>query len=59
MMMDSASARIDISGRTGLVAEDYDQVVTVTPKLSSTFPLAPPLRSTRSRSDRDRSHAIA
>ncbi len=33
-------AQIDISGRTGLVDQDFDQLVTVTPKLSSSFPLA-------------------
>jgi len=34
------SARIDISGRTGLAARDYDQRVTVTPQLTNTFPVA-------------------
>ena len=40
MLMDSPSARIEIAGRTGFVAEDYDQVITVTPKLSSSLPVA-------------------
>jgi uncharacterized protein YhdP len=34
------SARIDISGRIGLVAADYDQRVTVTPEIAGTLPLA-------------------
>ena len=40
-LVDSASARIEVSGRTGLVDETYDQLITVTPKLSSSIPLAP------------------
>jgi uncharacterized protein YhdP len=39
--MHTQSARIDLSGRVGLVAEDYDQTMTVTPKLSASLPLAP------------------
>ena len=35
-----SSATIDIAGRTGLVAQDYDQLVTVTPQVSSTLPIA-------------------
>ncbi|GMQ87953.1 MAG: YhdP family protein [Gammaproteobacteria bacterium] len=35
-----SSAMIDIAGRTGLVARDYDQLVTVTPQVSSTLPIA-------------------
>ncbi|MCC6202444.1 MAG: TIGR02099 family protein [Gammaproteobacteria bacterium] len=34
------SARIDIAGRIGLVASDYDQRITVTPEVSGTLPLA-------------------
>ena len=30
-----------IAGRTGLVDEDYDQLITVTPKLSDSLPLMP------------------
>ena len=41
LVLDSASARINVAGRTGLVDETYDQVITVTPKLSSTLPFAP------------------
>ncbi len=35
-----SSAVINIAGRTGLVARDYDQLVTVTPQVSSTLPIA-------------------
>ena len=35
------SARVDLAGRAGLVARDYDQLVTVTPRLTSSIPLAP------------------
>ena len=34
------SATIEVDGRTGLVAQDYDQRVTVTPQVSSTLPIA-------------------
>ncbi len=34
------SVRIDIAGRTGLSKRDYDQLVTVTPQVTSTLPLA-------------------
>jgi len=34
------SATIEISGRTGLLAHDYDQRVTVIPQVSSTLPIA-------------------
>jgi uncharacterized protein YhdP len=34
------SARIDLSGRVGVLARDYDQLVTVTPKLDATLPVA-------------------
>jgi len=34
------SATIEISGRTGLLAQDYDQRVTVIPQVSSTLPIA-------------------
>jgi len=40
LYMDGPAARIDVAGRTGLVDEDYDQLVTVTPKLSDSWPLA-------------------
>ncbi|GMQ96097.1 MAG: YhdP family protein [Gammaproteobacteria bacterium] len=41
LTLDGSVARIDIAGRTGLVDEDYDQVITVTPKLSESLPLVP------------------
>jgi uncharacterized protein (TIGR02099 family) len=34
------SARIDLSGRVGVLARDYDQLVTVTPKVDATLPVA-------------------
>ncbi len=40
LVMEGPSARIDISGRTGLVRRDYDQSVTVTPAIAGTLPLA-------------------
>ena len=39
LLLDGPAAKIEIAGRIGLAAEDYDQVITVTPKLSSTLPL--------------------
>ncbi|MCH9671451.1 MAG: TIGR02099 family protein [Gammaproteobacteria bacterium] len=41
LLMEGASARIEVKGRTGLVARDYAQTVTVIPKLTSSIPLAP------------------
>jgi uncharacterized protein (TIGR02099 family) len=40
LLLESPAARIDISGRTGLVSQDFDQAVTVTPHLAGTLPLA-------------------
>lgn len=40
LYLEGPAARIDISGRTGLAQRDYDQVVTVTPKLTSSLPIA-------------------
>jgi uncharacterized protein (TIGR02099 family) len=40
LFMDGPAARIDVSGRTGLDAKDYDQHVVVTPALSNTLPVA-------------------
>ncbi|MGR8920884.1 MAG: YhdP family phospholipid transporter, partial [Gammaproteobacteria bacterium] len=40
LLMDGPAARIDISGRTGLASQDYDQQVVVTPALSSSLPIA-------------------
>jgi len=34
------SAQVDISGRTGLASEDFDQLITVTPHLSAALPVA-------------------
>ncbi|MBA2591050.1 MAG: TIGR02099 family protein [Gammaproteobacteria bacterium] len=39
LVMEGPSARIDISGRVGLVRRDYDQWVTVTPSIAGTLPL--------------------
>lgn len=39
LYMVGPAARVDITGRTGLVAKDYDQLVTVTPRVSETLPL--------------------
>jgi uncharacterized protein YhdP len=41
LTLDGSLARIDIAGRTGLADEDYDQLMTVTPKLSQSLPLMP------------------
>ena len=41
LLVESEAAWIEIAGRTGLIAEDYDQVVTITPRLASSLPLAP------------------
>ena len=41
LFMESDTARFEVVGRTGLVSEDYDKLVTVIPKLSSTLFLAP------------------
>jgi len=40
LAMDGPAAHIEIAGRTGLGAQDYDQRATVTPALSSSLPLA-------------------
>ena len=41
LFMESDTARFEIVGRTGLASEDYDQLVTVIPKISSSLPLLP------------------
>jgi uncharacterized protein (TIGR02099 family) len=41
LTMETDTARVEIAGRTGLVTKDYDQIMTVTPKLTSSLPLAP------------------
>jgi uncharacterized protein YhdP len=40
LLMNGPSAKIDVSGRTGLAEQDYDQQVIVTPALSSSIPVA-------------------
>jgi uncharacterized protein YhdP len=40
LVVEGDAARIDIRGRVGLAAEDYDQRVTVTPRVSTTLPIA-------------------
>ncbi len=40
LVMVGPSASIAISGRTGLVDRDYDQIVTVTPQISDSLPVA-------------------
>lgn len=40
LKMSGPAANIVISGRTGLTTEDYDQIATVTPKMSSNIPVA-------------------
>ena len=41
LRMESDTARFEVVGRTGLVSEDYDKIVTVTPKISSALPFLP------------------
>jgi uncharacterized protein YhdP len=41
VIMDSDNAHVHLAGRVGLVDEDFDQIMTVTPKLSTSLPLAP------------------
>ncbi|WJW74874.1 YhdP family protein [Thiohalobacter sp. IOR34] len=40
LTIEGPSARIEISGRTGLAARDYDQLVTVVPHVRSGLPIA-------------------
>jgi len=39
LFMKGPSVRIDIAGRIGLAAQDYDQIMAVTPEVSSSLPL--------------------
>ena len=39
-VLEGSSAIIEISGRTGLAKRDYDQLIKVTPQVSSSLPLA-------------------
>ena len=41
VVMQTQTAQVQLKGRVGLVVQDYDQVMTVTPKLSASLPLAP------------------
>lgn len=40
LYMEGPSARVEVTGRTGLATQDYDQRATVTPALSKSIPLA-------------------
>lgn len=40
LVIEGPAARIEVSGRTGLVRHDYDQLVTVFPRVQSTLPIA-------------------
>ncbi len=40
LSMTGSSANIDISGRIGLAHQDYDQIATVTPKITDSLPAA-------------------
>ena len=40
MIMTGPSVNINISGRTGLQEQDYDQIATITPKMSGSLPVA-------------------
>lgn len=40
LAMTGPSVDINISGRTGLVDQDYDQIATVTPQITDSFPVA-------------------
>lgn len=40
LTMSGPSVNINISGRTGLVDQDYDQIATITPKVSDSLPVA-------------------
>lgn len=40
LLMEGPSAKVEISGRTGLAAKDYDQRAVVTPALSDSIPMA-------------------
>ena len=46
LYMDGPAARVDISGRTGLAKQDYDQLVTVTPHVAESLPLLGVLTAT-------------
>ena len=41
LYVESDVAKFEVAGRTGLARRDYDQIVTVIPKISSALPLVP------------------
>ncbi len=40
LAMTGPSVNINISGRTGLIQQDYDQIATITPKITDSLPIA-------------------
>jgi len=46
LYMDGPAARVEIAGRTGLVEQDYDQLVTVTPHVADSLPMLGVLAAT-------------
>jgi uncharacterized protein (TIGR02099 family) len=46
LYLDGPAARIEVTGRVGLARQDYDQLVTVTPKVTETLPLIGALAAT-------------
>jgi uncharacterized protein YhdP len=46
LYMDGPAARVEITGRTGLAEQDYDQFVTVTPHVSESLPVIGALAAT-------------
>jgi uncharacterized protein YhdP len=46
LKLDGPAAKISIKGRVGLADQDYDQLVTVTPKVSESLPVIGALTST-------------
>lgn len=40
LFMKGPSVEVNVSGRTGLAEKDYDQIVTVTPRISGSLPVA-------------------
>lgn len=40
LYLEGPSAHVDLVGRTGLSSRDYDQIVTVTPRIGNSLPLA-------------------
>ena len=46
LYLDGPAARVDVAGRAGLAEQDYDQTVTVTPKVAESLPLLGVLTAT-------------